>query len=89
MPQPYYWEKMLIPVVPETYQNGAYWGTASGWVAYALFEQYFDLSRMIFSDLIQDYQARGVFECINTNYSNIQNYVVSVINPLGAIKKIM
>ena len=84
--QPEHWEKTLMPVEPETYQNGAYWGTASGWVAYALAEQYSDLSRKIFKDLILDYQERGAFECINTNYSKIQNYVVSVVNPLGAIK---
>jgi len=89
LPQPEHWEKTLMPVEPETYQNGAYWGTASGWVACALSEQYSDLSRKIFKDLILDYQARGVFECINTNYSKIQNYVVSVVNPLGAIKYIL
>ena len=88
LPKPDHWEKTLYTVEPETYQNGAYWGTASGWLAFALFEKHPDLSRKIYLDLIADYRANGVFECINTGYSKIINYVVSVTNPLGAIRKI-
>lgn len=27
-----YWDRLLIEILPEEYQNGAYWATASGWV---------------------------------------------------------
>ena len=30
-----FWERTLIPVAPGSYQNGAYWATASGWVMYS------------------------------------------------------
>jgi hypothetical protein len=88
LPKPEHWEKTLFSVPPETYQNGAYWGTASGWIAYALFESHPNLAKNIFKELIYDYQKNGVFECINNDYTKIKNYVVSVINPLGAIKKL-
>jgi len=87
LPRPEYWERTLIPIEPETYQNGAYWGTASGWIAFALFEKHPELSRTIMTDLIADYQQHSAHECINNDYAKIKNYVVSVVNPLGAICK--
>jgi hypothetical protein len=87
LPKPDYWQKTLIPIKPETYQNGAYWGTASGWIAFAVWKKYPDLSRKIFHDLILSYQKSGAFECINQDYKKINYYVASVTNPLGAIKK--
>jgi hypothetical protein len=87
LPKPEHWEKTLIPVKPETYQNGAYWGTASGWVAYTLWEKYPALSSVIISDLVDYYQHSGTFECINEDYQKLNNYVVTVTNPWGAINK--
>jgi len=87
--QPETWEKTLIPVALETYQNGAYWGTASGWVAFALSEKYPDRARQIFTELLQSFQTAGIFECINRDYQKIQHYVVSVTNPLGTAEKIL
>jgi len=86
--RPEHWQRTLIPVEPETYQNGAYWGTASGWVAFSLWEKHSQLSRRILTDLIADFQKNGVYECINSGYFKIKNYVVSVVNPLGTINKI-
>ena len=31
-----YWQRLLIDVPRETYQNGAYWATATGWIAWCL-----------------------------------------------------
>ncbi len=86
--EPETWKKTLIPVKPGTYQNGAYWGTASGWIAFALLEKYPEQSSKILTDLISDYQQRGPYECINVDYVKINNYVASAVNPLGVIKKI-
>ena len=88
LPKPDFWEKTLVPIKPGTYQNGAYWGTASGWIAFAFWENYPDYSRKIFSDLILSYQKSGAYECINEDYEKIKNYVASVTNPLGAIKNL-
>jgi hypothetical protein len=87
LPKPDFWEKTLVTIKPGTYQNGAYWGTAAGWIAFAFWHKYPDLSRKIFHDLILSYQKSGAFECINQDYKKINNYVASVTNPLGAIKK--
>jgi len=88
LPQPEFWQNTLVPIKPGTYQNGAYWGTASGWVAFALAKTRPDLAQTIFHDLLQDYQERGVYECINKNYTKLKNYVASAVNPLGALRKI-
>jgi len=84
---PEHWEKTLVPIAPETYQNGAYWGTASGWVACALAEKYPQMSQTLFAELIKDYKKNGAFECINSDYAKLKNYVVSVTNPLGVLKR--
>jgi hypothetical protein len=86
--EPDCWQKTLITIRPGEYQNGAFWGTASGWVGYALADQYPRLAKEIYVDLIAFYQQNGPYECVNVNYLKLDNYVASVVNPLGAAKKI-
>ena len=88
LPEPEFWERTLIPVAPGTYQNGAYWGTASGWVAFALTERWPDLAARLVRALITDYKRRGAYECINLNYEKLKDYVVSVVNPRGALRRL-
>jgi hypothetical protein len=82
-----YWEKLLIPVSPETYQNGAYWATASGWVWDALMQVDVPLAERMWADLLLDFQAEGICECINVGERKLTHYVVSAVNPLGAIAR--
>jgi hypothetical protein len=82
-----YWEKTLIPVAPETYQNGAYWATASGWVWDALCQVDEPLADQMLDDLIQDFQDGGICECVNAGYRKLAHYVVSAVNPLGALQR--
>ncbi|MFH0991123.1 MAG: hypothetical protein V1799_14030 [bacterium] len=89
LPNKEHWERTLIPIDPETYQNGAYWGTAAGWLTYALNRNHRPLARKLMHDLIEDYQKNGAHECINVGYAKLKDYVVSVTNPLGAIRKIV
>lgn len=86
--EPDAWNKTLVPIKPGRYQNGAYWGTASGWVAKAFAESHPDFCEKILTDLVSDYQERGPHECINSDYQQLNNYVASVVNPLGALKKL-
>jgi len=82
------WERTLIPVEPETYQNGAYWATASGWVIDALAELGPELARALALDLIEDFQTAGICECINpAGYRKLEHYVVSAVNPLPAVRR--
>jgi hypothetical protein len=88
LPEPEHWSLTLLPVMPGTYQNGAYWGTASGWVAYDLAGSRPDLAARLVRTLVGDYSRRGVHECVNVGYEKLQDYVVSVVNPLGAFRRI-
>lgn len=82
-----HWEKLLIPVAAETYQNGAYWATASGWVWDALCQVDDSLVDRLLADLLQDFQEGGICECVNVNYRQLAHYVVSAVNPLGAVRQ--
>ena len=84
-----YWERLLTSVPPETYQNGAYWGTASGWVIYAIAQKDPMLASQIFTELVDDYRFNGVHECVNISYRKLQDYVVSATNPLGAVRRLI
>jgi hypothetical protein len=88
LPEPETWDRMLVAIAPGTYQNGAYWGTATGWVACALAERRPDLAARLVRALISDYQKRGACECVNVGYEKLRDYVASVVNPLGALRRL-
>ena len=98
-----YWDRTIQSIWPdhdlpkETYQNGAYWGTASGWVIRALHQVDPALAEKTASALIDYYQTVGIYECVNegrlwgglgARYTKIDKYVASAVNPLGALRKI-
>lgn len=82
------WEHTLIPVAPGTYQNGAYWATASGWVLTVLLEIDQPLAAQMLDELMTDFQTHGIFECVNVGYEKLDHYVASAVNPLGALRRI-
>lgn len=82
-----YWQRLLAPVEKERYQNGAYWATASGWVLAALGEIAPDAARQGWRELIEDFRAGGVCECVNEGYRQLPSYVVSATNPLAAARR--
>lgn len=83
-----YWQRLLTPVSRDRYQNGAYWATASGWVLQAIHPVEPDLAEQTFDELIADFQQHGVFECVHPEYRQLDSYVVSACNPLGAARKL-
>ena len=83
-----YWERLLIPVPRDRYQNGAYWATASGWVMQAIHPVNPQLALRTFEELIADFQQNGVYECVHPEYRQLESYVVSACNPLGAARKL-
>ena len=83
-----YWEKAGF-AAPETYQNGAYWGTASGWVAYAIAQVDPPLASRMLGDMIDYYQKYDAYECVNrNNYRKFAGYAASVGNPLDAVRRL-
>ena len=83
-----YWQRLLAPVPPERYQNGAYWATASSWMMFALSRTDARLARRMWADLIADFRAGGVCECVNEGYRQLPSYVVSAANPLAAARRL-
>jgi dienelactone hydrolase len=83
-----YWQRLLIPIEPDRYQNGAYWATASGWMIYALAQTEPTLARRLWHELLADFQTRGVCECIHGEYRQLPSYVASATNPLAAARRL-
>jgi hypothetical protein len=83
-----HWQRLLAPIPPERYQNGAYWATASGWMMFALSRTDSRLAHKMWADLIADFQAGGVCECVNEGYRQLPSYVVSAANPLAAARRL-
>lgn len=83
-----YWERLLTPVPRDRYQNGAYWATASGWVMQAIHPVNPQLARLTFEELMADFQRNGVYECVHPEYRQLESYVVSACNPLGAARQL-
>ena len=86
------WQRVIAPpdvIVPETYQNGAYWATASGWVIDALNQIDPALAQKTAAELVADFQAHGIWECVNEGgYAKVEHYVVSITNPRGALLRL-
>ena len=82
-----------------TYQNGAYWGTPTGWVCYAIARVDVDLARGIAEEYVAelregDFRKGDEFgspwECFHPEGNHRQNpvYLTSVTCPLAAFRRI-
>jgi hypothetical protein len=84
---PEYWNNKIgvrhqVTNLPKegTYQNGAYWGIASGWVAGAMDLVADGSGRRLLGELVRYYQHAGIFEAVNTEtgYFGAKDYCSSV-----------
>lgn len=82
------WERLLTPVAKNRYQNGAYWATASGWVMISIAQRRPELARRMFADLVEDFRAVGICECVHGEYRKLPDYVNSATNPLAAARRL-
>ncbi|NOZ63923.1 MAG: hypothetical protein GXO71_03130, partial [Caldiserica bacterium] len=91
------WEKALPKI--NTYQNGAYWGTASGWVFDALArvdeESFTRIVNEYIDELIEGDYRKGKdygspWECFHPEGNHNQNpvYLTSVTLPFSSLKKL-
>lgn len=94
------WESMVGSHKKNTYQNGAYWNTPTGWVAYALSQVDTDLATELVKEYIEelregDFRKGSEFgspwECMHPERDYKQNpvYMTSVACPLIAFEKIL
>jgi hypothetical protein len=91
------WEIALSP--KNRYQNGAYWGTPTGWVCYAIAKVNLDLARKLAGEYIAELREGDFrkgpdfgspWECMHPEGNHRQNpvYMTSVTCPLAAFKRI-
>lgn len=80
-----YWEKLLIEIEPETYQNGAYWATATGWILWCLAQKDCSLAADTLLKVTDCFKKEGSFECVNENYEKLPSMVVSATNVYGGL----
>ncbi|MFO1447801.1 MAG: hypothetical protein U1F61_06550 [Opitutaceae bacterium] len=71
---------------PGTYQNGAFWGTPTAWVAPVIARKNHELAVRMITDAIVDYRTNGIMECINEGYHKLPNYVTSATNVYGLVR---
>jgi hypothetical protein len=88
LPKGEHWQRLLAPIEPERYQNGAYWATATGWVIEALNATDPARAKQLFRDLVADFHRAGICECVNEGYAQLESYVVSATNPFGAVRRL-
>lgn len=91
------WEQCRWPV--NTYQNGGYWHTATGWLVAALWPGERQLARQVFDDMIAHLRSHDFrhgkgsgapWEVFGPNGKSRQNpvYLTSVALPYGILKEL-
>ncbi|HEY3396683.1 MAG TPA: hypothetical protein VGM19_03390 [Armatimonadota bacterium] len=83
-----YWQRLLTPVPPETYQNGAYWTVPSGWLVQTIALVDMVAAQDLVSEILATWREQGeVYECLSPyDDPRVPGYVVSATNLLGAVK---
>ena len=71
---------------PDTYQNGGYWATPTGWFVHALALVDADKARQTVVDLVGDFARRGICEWVHGETTRLPGYVASATLPLQGIR---
>ncbi len=87
LPGGVYWEKAVCD--RDTYQNGAYWATPTGWFVYTLDLADPGLADRTVIDLVDDFQSGGACEWILGERRQLPNYLASAALPLAGIRAMM
>ncbi len=87
LPRGEYWERLLAPIAPETYQNGGYWAVPSGWAVQALALVDPEAARAQVAEALSVWREGNVYECIGP-YAEpcCPGYVASAACLLGAVR---
>ena len=87
LPAGVYWETCSTP--RDTYQNGGYWATPTGWFAYALDRVDPRLADQTVLDLVADFRTGGACEWVLGKKRQLPNYLASACLPLAGIRATM
>ena len=85
-----YWQNRLESIAPETYQNGGYWGVATGWFAGTLAMVNPAKAGQMLVDAVNNYKTGSVYEWVNSagKASGAGNYCASATMPLVLLKQL-
>jgi len=84
LPGGVYWEKASCK--RDTYQNGAYWATPTGWFVYTLDLVDPELADKTVIDLVRDFQNGKVCEWIIGRKRRLPGYLASAALPLAGVR---
>jgi len=79
-----YWEQATSK--QDTYQNGAFWGTPTGWFVYTLDLIDAKLANQTVIDMVNDYKKHGANEWISAKEYKLPDYLASAALPLAGIR---
>jgi hypothetical protein len=84
LPANVYWEDCRA--ARDTYQNGAYWATPTGWFVYTLDLVDPKLADQTVIDLVTDFRKHGACEWVFGKKHQLPNYLASASLPLAGIR---
>lgn len=84
LPGGVYWE--TCGAAYDTYQNGAYWATPTGWFVYTLNLVDPKLADQTVIDLVTDFRENGACEWVFGEKHRLPNYLASASLPLAGIR---
>jgi hypothetical protein len=84
LPGGVYWEKCVA--ARDTYQNGAYWATPTGWFVYTLDIVDPRLADQTIIDMVTDFRENGACEWVFGEKHRLPNYLASASLPLAGIR---
>jgi len=84
LPGGIYWEMCVAG--QDTYQNGAYWATPTGWFVYTLDLVDSALADRTVIDMVSDFKEGGACEWILGEKRRLPNYLASASLPLAGIR---
>jgi hypothetical protein len=87
LPGGVYWEMCVAG--RDTYQNGAYWATPTGWFVYTLDLVDSALADRTVIDMVSDFKKGGVCEWILGEKRRLPKYLASASLPLAGIRKMI
>ncbi len=86
LPKGIYWD---LACERDTYQNGGYWATPTGWLINTLELVDPALAERTLVELVQDFQEHGVNEWFFGEAVHTHNYLASVTLPLAGARRLM
>lgn len=90
--RPEFWSRLICPdewAGPGQFQNGAYWGTATGWIAEVFESAEPGRGIALLRDFVADFAVHGVWECIGeSGYARLANNLSSVCLPYASWRRL-